>query len=408
MEWGIPMGQQFKNSLEMHGRFHGKMETVSKVSLSNRHDLSLAYSPGVAEPSMAIFENPQSVYDYTIKGNLVGVVTDGSAVLGLGDIGPEASMPVMEGKALLLKQFAHIDAFPIALNTKSVDEIVATVKAMEPTFGAINLEDISAPRCFEIEDRLKEECNIPIFHDDQHGTAIVVAAGLLNALKLVDKKEEDVKVVVNGAGAAGVAIVRLLLDLNFHNIIVCDSKGIIYEGREQSMNPIKHKIARHTNRELLQGTLADAMKGSDIFIGVSVANLLTKPLIDSMNEDPIIFGLANPNPEISPALAKEYGVRVIATGRSDHPNQVNNVLAFPGIFRGALDVRATEINDTMKRAAVYAISSLIHEDELTEEYIIPDPFDARVVQAVAEAVRNAAIETGVSKLQQCRVMYAAK
>lgn len=402
------MGQQFKNSLEMHGRFHGKMETVSKVSLSNRHDLSLAYSPGVAEPSMAIFENPQSVYDYTIKGNLVGVVTDGSAVLGLGDIGPEASMPVMEGKALLLKQFAHIDAFPIALNTKSVDEIVATVKAMEPTFGAINLEDISAPRCFEIEDRLKEECNIPIFHDDQHGTAIVVAAGLLNALKLVDKKEEDVKVVVNGAGAAGVAIVRLLLDLNFHNIIVCDSKGIIYEGREHSMNPIKHKIARHTNRELLQGTLADAMKGSDIFIGVSVANLLTKPLIDSMNEDPIIFGLANPNPEISPALAKEYGVRVIATGRSDHPNQVNNVLAFPGIFRGALDVRATEINDTMKRAAVYAISSLIHEDELTEEYIIPDPFDARVVQAVAEAVRNAAIETGVSKLQQCRVMYAAK
>lgn len=402
------MGQQFKNSLEMHGRFHGKMETVSKVSLSNRHDLSLAYSPGVAEPSMAIFENPQSVYDYTIKGNLVGVVTDGTAVLGLGDIGPEASMPVMEGKALLLKQFAHIDAFPIALNTKSVDEIVATVKAMEPTFGAINLEDISAPRCFEIEDRLKEECNIPIFHDDQHGTAIVVAAGLLNALKLVDKKEEDVKVVVNGAGAAGVAIVRLLLDLNFHNIIVCDSKGIIYEGRKQSMNPIKHKIARHTNRELLQGTLADAMKGSDIFIGVSVANLLTKPLIDSMNEDPIIFGLANPNPEISPNLAKEYGVRVIATGRSDHPNQVNNVLAFPGIFRGALDVRATEINDTMKRAAVYAISSLIHEDELTEEYIIPDPFDARVVQAVAEAVRNAAIETGVSKLQQCRVMYAAK
>lgn len=402
------MGQQFKNSLEMHGRFHGKMETVSKVSLSNRHDLSLAYSPGVAEPSMAIFENPQSVYDYTIKGNLVGVVTDGTAVLGLGDIGPEASMPVMEGKALLLKQFAHIDAFPIALNTKSVDEIVATVKAMEPTFGAINLEDISAPRCFEIEDRLKEECNIPIFHDDQHGTAIVVAAGLLNALKLVDKKEEDVKIVVNGAGAAGVAIVRLLLDLNFHNIIVCDSQGIIYEGREHSMNPIKHKIARQTNRKLLQGTLQDAMKGSDIFIGVSVANLLTKPLIDSMNEDPIIFGLANPNPEISPDLAKEYGVRVIATGRSDHPNQVNNVLAFPGIFRGALDVRATEINDAMKRAAVYAISSLIHEDDLTEEYIIPDPFDARVVQAVAEAVRNAAIETGVSKLQQCRVMYAAK
>ncbi|MFD0943091.1 NAD(P)-dependent malic enzyme [Savagea faecisuis] len=402
------MGQQFKNSLEMHGRFHGKMETVSKVSLSNRHDLSLAYSPGVAEPSMAIFENPQSVYDYTIKGNLVGVVTDGTAVLGLGDIGPEASMPVMEGKALLLKQFAHIDAFPIALNTKSVDEIVATVKAMEPTFGAINLEDISAPRCFEIEDRLKEECNIPIFHDDQHGTAIVVAAGLLNALKLVDKKEEDVKIVVNGAGAAGVAIVRLLLDLNFHNIIVCDSQGIIYEGREHSMNPIKHKIARQTNRKLLQGTLQDAMKGSDIFIGVSVANLLTKPLIDSMNEDPIIFGLANPNPEISPDLAKEYGVRVIATGRSDHPNQVNNVLAFPGIFRGALDVRATEINDAMKRAAVYAISSLIHEDDLTEEYIIPDPFDARVVQAVAEAVRNAAIETGVSKLQQCRVMYATK
>ncbi len=392
------MGQTFTNALDMHKHFQGKMETISKIPLDDKEDLSLAYSPGVAEPSLAIYEDKQKVYDYTIKGNLVGVITDGSAVLGLGNIGAEASIPVMEGKALLLKQFANIDAFPIALNTNDVEEIIAIVKAMEPTFGAINLEDISAPRCFEIEERLKAETRIPVFHDDQHGTAIVVLAGLINALKLTQRSSKDVKIVVNGAGAAGVAIVRLLLDLQFTNIIVCDSKGIIYEGRPEAMNDVKHKIASRTNLERQSGSLLDALEDADVFIGVSIANLLQKEHIEQMKTNPIIFGLANPNPEIAPALAKELGVKVLATGRSDFPNQINNVLAFPGIFRGALDVRSTHINDEMKIAAVYAIASLVSTDELTEDYIIPDPFDTRVVSAVSEAVKKAAIETGVAQI----------
>ncbi|AXI00731.1 NAD-dependent malic enzyme [Sporosarcina sp. PTS2304] len=390
------MNRRYKSSLHMHQIHNGKMETISKVPLENKEDLSLAYSPGVAEPCIEIAHDPSLAYEYTIKGNLVAVVTDGTAVLGLGDIGPEAALPVMEGKALLLKQFAGIDSFPICLDTKDTDEIVQIVKAISPTFGAINLEDISAPRCFEIEQRLREECNIPIFHDDQHGTAIVVGAGLINALKLVGKERSQVKIVLNGAGAAGVAITKLLLNMGFENVIMCDSKGIIFEGRDYSMNSVKHEMSRITNREKIEGSLADAMKGADIFVGVSVANLLTKELIASMNEDPIVFGLANPLPELKPELAEEYGVRVIATGRSDYPNQVNNVLAFPGIFRGALDVRATEINEEMKLAATYAIADLIKEEDLRDDYIIPDPFDDRVPSIVAHAVAKAAMRTGVS------------
>ncbi|GKV66682.1 MULTISPECIES: NAD(P)-dependent malic enzyme [Sporosarcina] len=390
------MNRQYKSSLHMHQIHNGKMETVSKVPLENKEDLSLAYSPGVAEPCVEIAQDPSLAYEYTIKGNLVAVVTDGTAVLGLGDIGPEAALPVMEGKALLLKQFAGIDAFPICLDTKDPDEIVNIVKAMSPTFGAINLEDISAPRCFEIEKRLREECNIPIFHDDQHGTAIVVGAGLINALKLVGKKANEVKIVLNGAGAAGVAITKLLLSMGFENIIMCDSKGIIFEGRDYSMNSVKHEMSRITNRNKIEGSLEQAMKGADIFVGVSVANLLTKELVASMNTDPIVFGLANPIPEMKPELAEEYGVRVIATGRSDYPNQVNNVLAFPGIFRGALDVRATEINEEMKLAATYAIAGLIREEDLREDYIIPDPFDDRVASIVAHEVGKAAMRTNVS------------
>ncbi|ARK24964.1 NAD-dependent malic enzyme [Sporosarcina sp. P37] len=390
------MNKKYKSSLHMHQIHNGKMEVVSKVPLENKEDLSLAYSPGVAEPCVEIAHDPSLAYEYTIKGNLVAVVTDGTAVLGLGDIGPEAALPVMEGKALLLKQFAGIDAFPICLDTKKVDEIVNIVKMMSPTFGAVNLEDISAPRCFEIEQRLREECNIPIFHDDQHGTAIVVGAGLLNALKVVGKERSEVKIVLNGAGAAGVAITKLLLNMGFENIIMCDSKGIIFEGRDYSMNDIKHEMSRVTNLEKIEGSLEDAMKGADVFVGVSVANLLTKELIALMNTDPIVFGLANPNPELKPELAEEYGVRIIATGRSDYPNQVNNVLAFPGIFRGALDVRATEINEEMKLAATYAIADLIKDEDLRDDYIIPNPFDDRIPTIVAHAVGKAAMRTGVS------------
>jgi len=387
-------------SLRMHENFKGKMEINSKVSVESSEDLSLAYSPGVAAPCQEIEKNPMSVYNYTIKGNFVAVVSDGTAVLGLGDIGPEAALPVMEGKALLLKRFGHVDAIPICLNTKDVDEIVQIVKAMAPTFGAINLEDISAPRCFEIEDRLRQECDIPVFHDDQHGTAIVVGAGLENSLKLVGKKKEDVKVVINGAGAAGVAILRLLRQLGYQQIIMCDSKGIIYEGRQNGMNSTKERIAKISNPEKLQGDLADALRGADIFVGVSVANLLTKAHIDSMNEDPIVFALANPNPEITYDNAKEWGVRIIATGRSDYPNQVNNLLAFPGIFRGALDVLATDINEEMKLAATKAIASLISEKELSDEYIIPKALDPRVADVVAKAVSDAAVQTGVSRLER--------
>ena len=386
------------SALQMHQARKGKMEVVSKVPLENNKDLSLAYSPGVAEPCLAIQKTPSAVYEYTIKGNLVAVVTDGTAVLGLGDIGPEAALPVMEGKALLLKRFANIDSFPICLDTKDVDEIVNIVKAISPTFGGINLEDISAPRCFEIEKRLREECNIPVFHDDQHGTAIVVGAGLLNALKVVDKKTSDIKVVVNGAGAAGVAIVKLLKVIGIEHIIMCDSKGIIYKGRQEGMNAVKNEMAEITNGSLEQGALKDAMLGADVFIGVSVANLLTKELINCMNENPIVFALANPTPELMPDEAKEFGVRIIATGRSDYPNQVNNVLAFPGIFRGALDVRATDINEQMKLAATYAIASLIKDEDLRDDYIIPDAFDKRITEVVAEAVGQAAIQSGVSLL----------
>ncbi|MDI2587369.1 NAD-dependent malic enzyme [Psychrobacillus sp. NEAU-3TGS] len=387
-------------ALNLHRESKGKLELVAKVPMGSREDLSLAYSPGVAEPCIEIKNDPSTIYEYTAKGNLVGVVTDGTAVLGLGDIGPEAALPVMEGKAILLKRFANVDAFPICLDTKNVDEIVQIVKALSPTFGAINLEDISAPRCFEIEDRLREELKIPVFHDDQHGTAIVVGAGLQNAVKLVNKQIPDLKVVINGAGAAGMAILRILQQLGYREIIMCDSTGIIYEGREDGMNSVKAMIASSTNPRNVKGSLLDAMEGADVFIGVSVANLLTKNMIDSMNNDPIIFALANPNPEVAYDLAKEWGVKVIATGRSDHPNQVNNVLAFPGIFRGALDVRATDINEDMKLAAVHAIASLIEEHEIREDYIIPDPFNKQVVDAVAKAVSEAAIQSGVSTLFQ--------
>jgi malate dehydrogenase (oxaloacetate-decarboxylating) len=389
-------------ALEVHRKHKGKMEIKSKVPLENEVDLSLAYSPGVADPCVEIHNDPTKVYDYTIKGNLVGIVTDGTAVLGLGDIGPAASLPVMEGKALLLKRFADIDAFPICLDTTDTEEIIRTVKLLSPTFGGINLEDISAPRCFEIERRLREECDIPVFHDDQHGTAIVVSAGLMNALKLVNKTVQEIKIVVNGAGAAGIAITNLLISLGAQNIIMCDSKGIIYKNRPHGMNDQKAKIAEITNSSEETGTLKDALNNADVFIGVSVANLLTKELVACMNPDPIVFALANPIPEILPNKAKEYGVRIIATGRSDYANQVNNVLAFPGIFRGALDVRATDINDEMKLAATYAIASLITAAELNEEYVIPNPFDPRVVETVSKAVSEAAIITGVAQISSIK------
>ena len=385
-------------ALELHRKHKGKMEIKSKVPLEDDVDLSLAYSPGVADPCIEIHNDPTKVYDYTIKGNLVGIVTDGTAVLGLGDIGPAAAMPVMEGKALLLKKFADIDAFPICLDTTDTEEIIRTVKLLSPTFGGINLEDISAPRCFEIERRLREECDIPVFHDDQHGTAIVVSAGLMNALKLVNKSMQEIKIVVNGAGAAGIAITNLLISLGVENLMMCDSKGIIYKNRPHGMNDQKAHIAEITNSSEETGTLKDALNHADVFIGVSVANVLTKELVECMNPDPVVFALANPIPEILPSEAKEYGVRVIATGRSDYANQVNNVLAFPGIFKGALNVRATDINDEMKLAATYAIASLITSAELNEEYIIPNPFDPRVVDAVSKAVSDAAINTGVAQI----------
>ena len=387
-----------KKSLEMHEHFGGKMEIRSKVPVQDKYDLSLAYSPGVAAPCLEIEKNRSLVYDYTMKGNLVAIVTDGTAVLGLGDIGPEAALPVMEGKALLLKRFANVDAVPVCLDTKDVDEIVRVVKAISPTYGGINLEDISAPRCFEIEDRLRAECNIPVFHDDQHGTAIVVGAGLINANKIIGKDVEKMKVVINGAGAAGIAILRIMLQMGYKNIVMCDTKGIIYEGRPEGMNPIIDGIANLTNPEGLRGSLDDALVGADVFIGVSVADLLTEAHIKSMAKDPIVFASANPNPEITPANAKAWGVRIIGTGRSDYANQINNMLAFPGIFRGALDVRATDINEAMKLAAVEAIASLVTEEELNEDFIIPSSMDERVAGVVAKAVGSAAIDSGVSEL----------
>ncbi len=387
----------YEESLKMHKEKQGKIEVQSKVRLNTAKDLSLAYSPGVAAPSLAIANNPDSIYDYTAKGNMVAVVTDGSAVLGLGDIGADAALPVMEGKAALFKKFANIDAFPICIRSNEIEEIIKTVKLIEPSFGGINLEDIAAPNCFEIELRLKEELSIPVFHDDQHGTAIVVLAGLINALKVVDKSFEEIKLVINGAGASGTAITKLLLSYGIRNVLMCDSQGIIYQGRAEHMTSIKKELAELTNQSRLTGSLADALQGADVFIGVSVAGALTAEMIATMNDEPIIFALANPVPEILPELAQKAGAKVIATGRSDYPNQVNNVLAFPGIFRGALDVRAEDINEEMKLAAAEAIAGLITTAELNQTYIIPNPFDVRVVQVVAEAVANAARKTGVAK-----------
>jgi malate dehydrogenase (oxaloacetate-decarboxylating) len=388
-----------EEALHMHRINKGKLESKSKVPVRNAKDLSLAYSPGVAEPCKDIYEKPETVYEYTMKGNMVAVVTDGTAVLGLGNIGPEAALPVMEGKAVLFKSFAGVDAFPICLNTTDVEKIIETVKLLEPTFGGVNLEDIAAPNCFVIEERLKKEANIPVFHDDQHGTAIVTAAGLVNALKLIGKKITEIKVVANGAGAAGIAIIKLLYSYGVREIIMCDTKGAIYEGRPEGMNNVKAEVAKFTNRDNLTGSLEEVIKGADVFIGVSVEGALTKEMVASMNKDSVIFAMANPNPEIMPDVAKEAGARVVGTGRSDFPNQVNNVLAFPGIFRGALDVRATHINEKMKVAAVEAIASLISESELTEDYVIPAPFDPRVAPAVAAAVAKAAMETGVARIK---------
>jgi len=386
-----------EEALKMHKEKRGKLGVHSKVAVNNANDLSLAYSPGVAEPCLDIHEDESKVFDYTMKGNLVAVVSNGTAVLGLGNIGPKAAMPVMEGKALLFKSFADVDAFPICLDTMDPDKIVEVVKLLQPTFGGVNLEDIAAPQCFEIEDRLRKMCDIPIFHDDQHGTAIVTAAGLINALKLINKDIQDIRVVANGAGAAGVAIVKLLLHMGVKDVILCDTNGIIYEGRPVGMNPFKEEMARITNKEQKQGTLADALVGADVFVGVSAAGSVTKEMVRSMNHHPIIFAMANPVPEIMPEDAKEAGALVVGTGRSDFPNQVNNVLAFPGIFRGALDVQAKEINEEMKLAAVHAIAGLISDDELYPDYVIPDPFDRRVAAHVAAAVANAAMETGVAQ-----------
>ncbi|MBM7631814.1 NAD(P)-dependent malic enzyme [Geomicrobium sediminis] len=386
-----------EEALHIHRMKQGKLESKSKIPVRNSKDLSLAYSPGVAEPCKEIFNDKQKVFEYTMKGNMVAVVSDGSAVLGLGNIGPEASLPVMEGKAVLFKSFAGVDAFPICLDTSDPDKIVETVKLMQPTFGGVNLEDIAAPNCFIIEERLKKETNIPIFHDDQHGTAIVTLAGLINALKVTNKQLSDVRVVLNGAGAAGIAIVKLLLSMGVKEIILCDSKGAIFEGRTAGMNPIKDEIAKVTNSQKKEGALKDVIQDTDVFIGVSVEGALTKEMIESMNDDAIIFAMANPNPEIMPEDAKAAGAAVIGTGRSDFPNQVNNVLAFPGIFRGALDVNATHINEEMKQAAVFAIAELISESELTRDYVIPAPFDTRVAPAVAAAVAKTAMETGVAR-----------
>jgi malate dehydrogenase (oxaloacetate-decarboxylating) len=388
-----------EEALHMHRVNKGKLESKSKVQVRDARDLSLAYSPGVAEPCKEIYDKPETVYEYTMKGNMVAVVSDGTAVLGLGNIGPEAALPVMEGKAVLFKSFAGVDAFPICLNTTDIDKIVETVKFLEPTFGGVNLEDIAAPNCFEIEERLKKETNIPIFHDDQHGTAIVTVAGLVNALKITGKKMNEIKVVANGAGAAGIAIIKLLYSYGVRDIIMCDTKGAIYEGRAQGMNAIKDEVAKYTNRDNLHGSLEDVIKGADVFIGVSAAGALTKEMVQSMNADPIIFAMANPVPEIMPEDAKEAGAMVIGTGRSDFPNQVNNVLAFPGIFRGALDVRATHINEAMKVAAVEAIASLISAEELNADYVIPGPFDPRVAPEVAAAVAKAAMDTGVARIK---------
>ena len=387
-----------KESLRLHREWKGKIEVVATVPVANKDDLSLAYTPGVAQPCLEIQKDVEQSYELTRRHNLCLVVTDGSAVLGLGDIGPEAGMPVMEGKCVLFKAFGDVDAFPLCIKSHDVDEIVNTIYMISGSFAGVNLEDISAPRCFEIEKKLKEKCDIPIFHDDQHGTAIITLAGLTNALKLVGKKKEEVKVVVNGAGAAAISITRLLLTAGVKNVTLCDRKGAIYEGRAEGMNPVKEEMAKVTNLEKKSGSLADMLVGADVFIGVSAPGMLTPEMVKTMNKDAIIFACANPTPEIFPDDAKAGGARVVATGRSDFPNQINNVLAFPGIFRGAFDVRAKDINDEMKLAASKALADLITDEELSEDYIIPKAFDPRVGKAVAAAVAEAARKTGVARL----------
>lgn len=384
-------------ALNQHEKWNGKIEVISRAKIETPEDLAVAYTPGVAEPCLKIAKDVDLSYKYTRRGNLVAVVTDGTAVLGLGDIGPEAGMPVMEGKCALFKEFGDVDAFPLCIRSKDVDEIVNTVALLAGSFGGINLEDISAPRCFEIERKLKERCDIPVFHDDQHGTAVVTAAALLNALKFTGRKIEDIKVVMSGAGAAGSAIIKLLIELGLKNVIMCDRKGAIYEGRE-GLNEEKAKMAAITNREKQAGSLADVLKGADVFIGVSAPGTVTEGMVKTMAKDPILFPMANPVPEIMPDLAMKAGAAVVGTGRSDFPNQINNVLAFPGIFRGALDVRAKDINDPMNAAAAHAIANLIDESELRADYIIPDPFDPRVKEAVSAAVAKVARETGAARI----------
>ena len=387
-----------KESLRLHGEWKGKIEVVTRVPVENKDDLSLAYTPGVAQPCLEIQKDVNKSYELTRRWNMCLVVTDGSAVLGLGNIGPEAGMPVMEGKCVLFKAFGDVDAFPLCIKSNDVDEIVNTIYMISGSFGGVNLEDISAPRCFEIEKKLKEKCDIPIFHDDQHGTAIITLAGLTNALKVVCKKKEDVHVVMNGAGAAAISIARLLLTAGFKNITLCDRKGAIYEGRPEGMNPVKDEMSKVTNLDKKAGSLADMLVGADVFIGVSAPGAVTTEMVKTMNKDAIVFACANPTPEIFPDDAKAGGAKVVSTGRSDFPNQINNVLAFPGIFRGAFDVRAKEINDEMKLAASEALANLIADEELSPEYIIPKAFDKRVGPAVAKAVAEAAKRTGVARI----------
>ncbi len=386
-----------KESLRLHGEWKGKVEVVARAKVDNKDALSLAYTPGVAEPCLAIQADYKKSWELTRRWNMVAVVTDGTAVLGLGDIGPEAGMPVMEGKCVLFKEFGDVDAFPLCVRTKDVDEIVDVVYKISGSFGGVNLEDISAPRCFEIERKLKEKCDIPIFHDDQHGTAVVTSAALINAMKLTGRTLGECKAVINGAGSAGVAIAKLLMKLGLKDVILCDRTGAIYEGRE-NLNPFKEELAKVTNRGMVKGGLAEAMKGTDIFIGVSAPGIVSQDMIRSMNPNPLIFPMANPTPEIMPDEAKAAGAAIVGTGRSDFPNQINNVLAFPGIFRGTLDVRASDITENMKIAAAYAIASLVSEEELTADYILPHAFDPRIMRTVADAVAEAARKDGVARI----------
>ncbi len=386
-----------KESLKLHGEWKGKLEVTARAKVNDKDALSLAYTPGVAEPCLAIQKDYNKSWELTRRWNMVAVITDGTAVLGLGDIGPEAGMPVMEGKCVLFKEFGDVDAFPLCVRTKNVDEFVETVYNISGSFGGINLEDIAAPRCFEIEEKLKEKCDIPIFHDDQHGTAVVVSAALINATKLTGKALSDCKAVINGSGAAGIAIAKLLMSLGLRDVILCDRTGAIYEGRE-NLNASKEDIAKVTNREMTKGSLVEAVKGTDIFIGVSAPGVLTQDMIKTMKADPIVLAMANPTPEIMPDEAKAAGAKIVGTGRSDFPNQINNVVAFPGIFRGALDVRASAITENMKIAAAYAIASLVDDDKLTPDYILPYAFDERIKDTVAKAVADAAVKDGVARI----------